>query len=205
MVCYRGENRLLINNGAYRPFKDATAVAGLSGNLRPGGVYNRELGTTIYDIKLGTTLFDFDNDGDGDVMISGWKISTSFYRNEASLSFTNMTERLDIFPPINANGCFACDINNDGFDDLLIGSGNFQWETVTTGKVSVILGRASGWRTGINLSNSTFINVSYIGEDSAERIGIVSGAGDVNNDTYDDFIVGVPSNGEGGGDAGASP
>ena len=116
LICIRGENRLLINSGAYRPFKDMTAIAGLYGNLRPGGVF--ELDSTIYDLKLGTTLVDFDNDNDCDVFISGWHISTSLYRNDGNLNFQNITNRLEIFPPIDANGCTSADIDNDGLVDI---------------------------------------------------------------------------------------
>jgi signal transduction histidine kinase len=118
LICLRGENRLLINSGAYRPFKDMTAISGLSGNPRPGGVF--ELDSTIYDLKLGTTLFDSDNDNDCDIFITGWRISTSLYRNDGNLNFQNVTNRLDIFPPIDANGCAAADINNDGLLDVFI-------------------------------------------------------------------------------------
>ena len=91
LVCLRAENRLLINSGAYRPFKDMTAITGLYGILRPGGVF--ELDSTIYDLKLGTTLLDFDNDDDCDVFISGWRISTAFYQNDGNLNFQNITMR----------------------------------------------------------------------------------------------------------------
>ena len=115
-----GDNVLLINNGAYRPFKDATEIAGLAGNPRPKGVYKVELGTTIFDLKFGTAIADIDNDGDGDILIAGWGISTALYRNEGNLRFTNITEELDIFPPIDANGIICADVDNDGLLDIFI-------------------------------------------------------------------------------------
>jgi len=119
IIRYYGENHLLLNQGAYRPFKDATALAGLSGNPRPKGVYKAEDGETIYDLKFGTTIIDIENDGDGDVVIAGWGITTALYRNDGNLVFKNITERMDIFPPINANSVVAADIDNDGLTDLV--------------------------------------------------------------------------------------
>ena len=119
LIRYFGDNQLLVNNGAYRPFKDATAIADLSGNPRPKGVYKAELGETTYDLKFGTSIVDIENDGDGDIFISGWGISTALYRNDGNLNFKNITDRIDIFPPIHANAIVAADIDNDGLTDIL--------------------------------------------------------------------------------------
>ena len=118
LVRYFGDNQLLINNGAYRPFKDATTIAGLSGNPRPAGAYKVIAGETTFDLKFGTAIVDIDNDDDGDVVIAGWRIATALYRNEGNLDFTNITDRMDIYPPINANAAVAADIDADGLIDL---------------------------------------------------------------------------------------
>lgn len=119
LIRYFGDNFLLLNSGAYRPFKDATVIADLSGNPRPKGVYKAEVGETTYDSKFGTSIIDIDNDGDGDVLVAGWGISTALYRNDGNLKFANITERLDIFPPVHANAISAADIDNDGLTDIL--------------------------------------------------------------------------------------
>jgi len=120
LVRYIGDNKLLINNGAYRPFKDATEIAGLAGNPRPKGVYKIELGSTTFDLKYGTSIVDIDNDWDGDILIAGWGISTAMYRNDGNLSFTNVTDQLEIFPPIDANGIISADVDNNGLVDIFI-------------------------------------------------------------------------------------
>jgi signal transduction histidine kinase len=125
MICFSGNNRLLLNSGAYRPFKDVTQIAGLYGNLRPEGVYNFESGRTIYDLKIGTTIVDIDNDDDGDVIITGRGISTALYRNNGSLKFENITAHLDLYPPIEANSCVSADVNNDRYLDLFITDGQY--------------------------------------------------------------------------------
>jgi signal transduction histidine kinase len=120
LTCYQGNNRLLLNNGAYRPFKDVTQISGLSGNLRPEGVYNFESRRTTFDLKLGAVIIDADNDDDGDIIVTGWGISTALYRNDGPLIFKNITDHFDLFPPVDANGCISADVDNDRFPDIFI-------------------------------------------------------------------------------------
>ncbi len=120
IICVRGDNHLLLNSGAYRPFKDATALSGLDGNPRPKGFYNMETGTNVYDQKFGTNISDLDNDGDGDILIAGWGIATALYINNGNLQFRNVTDQLELFPPINANQFYTADIDNNGLLDLLL-------------------------------------------------------------------------------------
>lgn len=75
------------------------------------------------------------------------------------------------------------DINGDGYDDILIGA--------TAGSVNgtayLIYGRADGIGS-INLSKA----VKFVGEGSGDLFGAtVAGAGDVNGDGYDDFLIGA--------------
>jgi len=120
LTCFEGNNHLLVNSGAYRPFKDVTQISRLLGNLRPDGVYHFESGSTVYDRKNGAIIIDIDNDNDGDVIMTGWGISTSVYKNNGQLQFENITEHVEIFPPIHANGGFSADVDNDRFLDLFI-------------------------------------------------------------------------------------
>jgi signal transduction histidine kinase len=115
-----GDNQLLVNSGAYRPFKEVTQIAQLSGNLRPEGVYHFESKSTVHDRKNGAIIIDIDNDDDGDVIMTGWGISTSVYRNNGQLRFENITESVEIFPPLQANGCISADVDNDRFIDIFI-------------------------------------------------------------------------------------
>jgi len=94
----------------------------------------------------------------------------------------------------------AGDVNGDGYDDFLIGSpyhsngGNF------AGKTYLILGKGSGWGMHFNLSAA---DASFIGENAWDRSSWpVAGAGDVNGDGVDDFLIGSMFNGEGGTNAG---
>jgi hypothetical protein len=83
----------------------------------------------------------------------------------------------------------AGDVNGDGFDDFLISSyGNNTY----TGKIYLFFGKASGWSMDTLISAS---DASFIGEGTNNYAGMsVSGAGDVNGDGFDDFIIGATGN-----------
>ncbi|MEM6299318.1 MAG: integrin alpha, partial [Bacteroidota bacterium] len=87
----------------------------------------------------------------------------------------------------------AGDVNNDGFDDLIVGAyfadpnGNY-----ASGETYVIFGQSSFAATlelsALGGSNGFTLN----GIDARDQLGIsVSSAGDVNNDGFDDMMVGA--------------
>ena len=86
----------------------------------------------------------------------------------------------------NANDFFgsaaasAGDVNNDGYDDLIIGAtyGGY-------GKVYLYYGSVNGPGEGPDLN----MTGEYLGDNFGHA---VAPAGDVNGDSYDDFIVGAP-------------
>ncbi|MFC1998374.1 hypothetical protein ACFLVR_01855 [Chloroflexota bacterium] len=82
------------------------------------------------------------------------------------------------------------DINNDGYDDFLIGANNNDEGDTNAGKIYVIQGKAAAdWGQGFNLANA---NASFVGENANDNAGSsVSSAGDVNNDGYSDFLIGA--------------
>jgi len=85
------------------------------------------------------------------------------------------------------------DINGDGFDDFLIGAPNYK---NGAGKIYLFFGKSSGWDGDNNLSKA---DASFIGEQSGDHAGLsVKGAKDVNNDGYDDILIGTPYNKDGG-------
>jgi hypothetical protein len=89
----------------------------------------------------------------------------------------------------------AGDVNDDGYDDFLIGASSNDGGGNDSGKTYLIFGRSSNWSNNNNLSNA---NASFLGENPGDASGSVAGVGDVNGDGFDDFIIGaIYNNGSG--------
>jgi hypothetical protein len=88
----------------------------------------------------------------------------------------------------------AGDINGDGYNDMIMGAPNNKTAGVSVGKAYIYFSSPT-------MDNNPDVILSY-GSTKDEFGGAVSGAGDVNNDGFDDVIVGAKCNDSGGGDAG---
>ena len=82
------------------------------------------------------------------------------------------------------------DINNDGIDDILLGSINANSKA---GEVYILFGSDSTFIAPFELGSLDGINGFKIeGETQDDRLGIsASSAGDLNNDNIDDFMIGA--------------
>lgn len=125
---------------------------------------------------------------------AGWAMDTNL--SSANASFIG--EDASDFSGLSVSG--AGDVNNDGYNDFIIGAYGDDDGGATAGQTYLILGRATGWAMDTDLSSA---NASFFGEAAGDISGFsVSGAGDVNNDGYDDFLIGAYGNDGGGVDAG---
>jgi hypothetical protein len=89
----------------------------------------------------------------------------------------------------------AGDINGDGFDDLIVGAQLTDPNGLSeAGSAYVVFGKASGFGTSFGLSSLDGTNGFRVdGDFDGETIGFsVSRAGDVNDDGFDDVIIGGP-------------
>jgi hypothetical protein len=115
-------------------------------------------------------------------------------------------EASDDYAGISVAG--AGDVNGDGYADLLIGAPYNGDGGTKAGAVYLVLGGAGGWTSagvtrgwsqGINLGSPGVLQ--YTGEAVDDFAGAgVAGAGDVNGDGYDDFLVGAYGYNYGGDD-----
>ncbi|HYX14720.1 MAG TPA: integrin alpha, partial [Nostoc sp.] len=88
----------------------------------------------------------------------------------------------------------AGDVNNDGFDDLIIGARLADPNGYDSGQSYVVFGSSTGFDATLNLSNLNGTNGFTInGIAAVDYSGwSVSSAGDVNNDGIADLIIGAP-------------
>jgi predicted lipoprotein with Yx(FWY)xxD motif len=87
----------------------------------------------------------------------------------------------------------AGDVNNDGFDDLIVGAPFDNNNGTLSGSARVFSGMDGS------------ILYTFNGDSAGDRFGFsVSGAGDVNKDGYDDFIVGAPEDDNNGSNSGSA-
>ncbi|CAD7698190.1 unnamed protein product, partial [Ostreobium quekettii] len=87
----------------------------------------------------------------------------------------------------------AGDINGDGFDDIIVGARSANpGGTTDAGTTYIVFGKSSGFTTPFDLSSVDGTNGFRLDGVNAEdsTAWTVNGAGDINNDGFDDIIIG---------------
>ena len=81
-------------------------------------------GYEVSNYRPAVVVFDYDRDGNSDLYITSNKGNGNLlYRNEGDGSFQNMAEDAGVaLTSSNSSGAVACDLNNDGYQELYVGS-----------------------------------------------------------------------------------
>ena len=164
-------------------------------------------GPGLLNYHPAAVVFDFDRDGDLDFFLTSEVERDNFlYRNEGDGSFTNVSVEAGVAAvDSNSSGAVACDIDNDGFQDLYVGSrglaylGGLQlgdgldFRSALGDTPSAILDReAITDRLFLNNGDGTFrdITETAFGDDANPRSAGSIACADVDNDGWLDIYVG---------------
>ena len=156
---------------------------------------------------------DFNGDGYDDVIIgaryadpNGDESGASYvvFGNDDAFAATMNLSELDGSDGFRINGesardqsgysvSSAGDFNGDGYDDVIIGARYADPNGYDSGATYVVFGKESGFSRVIELSELDGSDGFRIdGENTGDQSGrSVSSAGDINNDGYDDIIIGA--------------
>jgi hypothetical protein len=143
---------------------------------------------------------DINDDGFDDVVVGAPNYDGDFSNAGRVLIYYGSTGGMDSTPDQLLDGDQAdahfgnsvalADIDNDGFDDLMVGVPDYDDAATDDGRVYVYAGSASGVIT-------TPVRVLSRGVSGARYGFDVANAGDVNNDGFEDVLVGAPYSGNG--------
>ena len=172
------------------------AVSPVHSQCPPAYIFTGEAASSAFGGSV-ASAGDVDNDGFADLIVGAFSNDAGGNAAGRAYVFSGQTgDIIYVFTGEAAGDWFgssvasAGDVNNDGFDDIIIGahrnvSGN------GAGLVYVFSGQ-----TGDTL-------YVFTGEAAEDQLGFsVASAGDVDNDGFDDIIVGAHRNDAGGNNAG---
>ena len=119
----------------------------------------------ISNYRPGVAIFDYDRDGDFDFYLTQQVGSPNrLFRNDGDLTFTDVGEEAGVAAvEQGSSGVVACDLNNDGFQDLYVGGRGVEgdgldFRSAESGDNKLLAAHSD--RLLINLGDGTFEDVS---------------------------------------------
>ena len=154
----------------------------------------------LWNDRPGVAIFDYDRDGDLDFYLTSDVGHSNFlYRNDGNRTFVNVTAEAGVAAlESNSSGVTACDINNDGFQDLYVGSHGIDLDKLDFrsalggDKSAKELKKAITDRLFLNNQDGTFSEItdSAFGQNVNYRSAMSIACGDVDADGWVDIYVG---------------
>ena len=149
-------------------------------------------GLEVLNERTGVAVFDYDRDGDHDFYITAeGGHGNRLYRNEGDGTFENVAVQAGVAAIDSySTGAVACDIDNDGYQDLYVGAEGDPWDNLDFRSHS----EGEGYEDSLFLNNGdgTFLDVtdSAFGPAVNVRSATTIACADVDNDGWLDIYVG---------------
>ncbi len=151
-----------------------------------------EQGYKVWNNRPGVAIFDFDRDGDLDFYLTAeGGYANWLYRNNADGTFTDVAKEAGVMAKdSHSTGAVACDIDNDGYQDLYVGAWgdpndflDFRSPTEGQGNKDYLF---------LNNGDGTFLDITdaAFGDNVNLRSAIDIACADVDGDGWVDFYVG---------------
>ncbi|VBB28348.1 unnamed protein product, partial [Acanthocheilonema viteae] len=158
-----------------------------------------------YNLGYSMAAGDFDGDGLEDVVAGVPRgndlVGAVYIYNHKLISLRNLTDKNGQKGQFFGAAVAVTDLNNDGYDDIIVGSPFYtDYKTVMDVKTQehkprYDIGKVMLFFQGSN--HDFFKWESLLGHTEWSRFGhSVAAAGDLNQDGYNDFIVGAPYDGD---------
>ena len=149
-----------------------------------------EDGFGVWNDRPGVVIFDFDRDGDMDFYVTQMAGYGNFlYRNNGDDTFSDVAAAAGVaLENTHSTGAVACDINNDGFQDLYVGAwgdpaDDLGFRSPQQGNLDALL---------LNMKDGTFVDITKaaFADNVNARSATSIGCADVNLDGWLDLFVG---------------
>ena len=148
-----------------------------------------EDGFGVWNDRPGVVIFDYDRDGHMDFYVTQMAGYGNFlYRNNGDDTFSDVGSAAGVaLENTHSTGAVACDVNNDGFQDLYVGAwgdpaDDLGFRSPQQGNLDALL---------LNMKDGTFVDITKAAFDEVnERSATSIGCADVNLDGWLDLFVG---------------